>query len=403
MRHNTKKGRTPFKSKRHGKTRRVQRGGALVKDADGNTIGEYNDKTREGRAVYPGVGVYEGHFNENGVPDGQGTLTYVNEDVYTGAWVNDMPRGHGVMTFASGDVYDGGWVDNEMSGRGVMTFASGRVYDGEWLNDEFNGHGIMRYANGREYNGQWANDERNGKGKLSNPDGSSYDGDWANDEMHGQGTYKFENGDVYVGELREGNFSGTGTMRYEPRGVYKGEYKGEWSHDVRHGYGVLTYADGREYKGEWANDQRVYDNVGIARTTDEFMAMCLTATKTEVECRKETCPLCLDEFIDEGNLLWPVMFHNTVTENGEFWSCPVHLKDQIKAGTKCTKCRAELFLTKEQINEQKKPYATKLQSVIRGRQTRKKIRRAKNLAAFNALIPPRSVSRTRSNRHSANF
>jgi len=57
MRHNTKKGIKLLKSKRYGKTRRVQRGGALVKDKDGNTIGEYaDDETRLGRAVYPGVG-----------------------------------------------------------------------------------------------------------------------------------------------------------------------------------------------------------------------------------------------------------------------------------------------------------------------------------------------------------
>lgn len=50
MRHNNKKGSTRFKSTRkmrHGKTRRVQRGGAPrpVKEPDGTQIGEYDDKT----------------------------------------------------------------------------------------------------------------------------------------------------------------------------------------------------------------------------------------------------------------------------------------------------------------------------------------------------------------------
>ena len=441
MIHNTKKGRTPFKSKRYGKTRRVQRGGALVKDADGNTIGEYDDETRLGRAVYPGVGVYEGHFNENGVPHGGGTLTYEDGAVYKGEWVNDMPRGHGVMTFASGNVYDGGWVDNEMSGRGVMTFPSGRVYDGEWSNSACNGHGKMTYAdesesvyegnwldnlkhgegkmtyNGRVYKGNWRNDERNGEGELTYPDGQKYKGEWLNDKMNGQGkmtyaddervyegnwldnkrhgqgklTYpdgeKYEgawdnnqlngqgkmtyaNGDMYVGNWRNNERHGEGTMIYANGDVYKGDFHD----DKRQGHGVMTSANGEVNEGPWFNDERVNYNVSIARTTNEFMTMCLTATKTEVECMNSTCPICMDEFIDEGKLLWPVMFHKTVKNDGtEIWSCPVHLKEQMKVGTKCSNCRTELFLTKEQ----KKPQAaTKLQSVIRGRQTRKKIRRA---------------------------
>jgi hypothetical protein len=311
MRHNTKKGRTPFKSKRHGKTRRVQRGGALVKDNDGNPIGEY-DETGMGRAVYSGVGEYEGHF-ENGVPHGQGTLTYEDGAVYKGEWVNDMPSGHGVMTFASGDVYDGEWVNNEMSGRGVMTHASGRVYDGEWSNSACNGHGIMRYpdggeyngnwldsefhglgimqfADGREYNGQWANDRSTGPGIMRYANGDVYEGNWRNDHMYDpNGRYTFANGDVqfgnwinhgihgvglYEGELNEdGLANGRGKCTFINGNVYEGMwyanymhehgsmkyanddvYEGPWYYGLKHGDGKMTYADGRVYEGDWWND-----------------------------------------------------------------------------------------------------------------------------------------------------
>lgn len=279
MRHNTKKGRTPFKSKRYGKTRRVQRGGALIPVMEkGQQVGEYDDKTRLGRAVYPGVGVYEGHFNENGVPHGGGTLTYEDGAVYKGEWVNDMPRGHGVMTFANGNVYDGGWVDNEMSGRGVMTFPSGRVYDGEWSNSACNGHGKMTYADESVYEGNWLDNLKHGEGTQTHIDGTIYAGNWDADQMNGHGIYTFAPGElerVYEGNTLNGMFNGHGIMRYTNGDVYEGQwandkknghgtmeyasdervYEGNWLDDERHGQGKLTYPDGEKYEGAWDNNQ----------------------------------------------------------------------------------------------------------------------------------------------------
>ena len=31
---------------------------------------------------------------------------------------------------------------------------------------------------------------------------------------------------------------------------------GKWNHDIREGYGVMTYADGGVYTGNWDNDMR---------------------------------------------------------------------------------------------------------------------------------------------------
>ena len=53
MIHNTKKGRTRFKLKQHGKTRRVQRGGAPIPVIKNKVkIGEYDDDTGIGSANY---------------------------------------------------------------------------------------------------------------------------------------------------------------------------------------------------------------------------------------------------------------------------------------------------------------------------------------------------------------
>ena len=205
--------------------------------------------------------------------------------------------------------------------------------------------------------------------------------------------------------------------------------------------------------------ERVHSNARVARTTEEFMSMCLTADKTPSDCMESECPACMDKFIVKGHLLRPVMFHKTVIRrNGtetEIWSCPVHPEEQVKWGqihrSECAMCRQKVFIPKVQKDDimreahQRKP-ATKIQSVIRGHQTRKKtnkkfvqlahnkakqkfvsqwydkpktgltnkVKQERNRAAFNAAFPPSrsrlmtrsnsmTRSKTRSNRHSAGF
>ena len=215
--------------------------------------------------------------------------------------------------------------------------------------------------------------------------------------------------------------------------------------------------------------ERVQSNFAIARTTKEYMAMYLTAYKTQRECMESECPMCMNKFMSNGVLNRPVMFHKTVirrkdgTEK-EIWSCPVHDDEQVKWGqmhrSECAMCRQKVFIPKLQKDDimreahQRKP-ATKIQSVIRGHQTRKKtnkkfvqlahnkakqkfvsqwydkpktgltnkVKQERNRAAFNAAFPPSrsrlmtrsnsmtrrarsnsmTRSNTRSNRHSAGY
>ena len=132
--------------------------------------------------------------------------------------------------------------------------------------------------------------------------------------------------------------------------------------------------------------ERVQSNFAIARTTEEFMSMCLTADKTADECMHNTCPVCFDPFIHRENLVRPVMFHKTVIRGKEIWSCPVHDDEQLKSSpTNCVSCRARLFIPKLQKNDIMKEAhhrkaATKIQSAIRGRQTRKTNKKVVQLA-----------------------
>jgi hypothetical protein len=184
------------------------------------------------------------------------------------------------------------------------------------------------------------------------------------------------------------------------------------------------------------------DKIKIARTTKEYMSVSLTTGKTADECMHNTCPMCQETFMKNGQLVRPVMFHKSHnSKNEEMWVDPVHPEEQAKWGTRCMGCREQLGITNAQLNAIASEYANlhatsnaiKLQSVTRGHRTRKSstgrtvinmVRRQRNRAAFNAAFPPsrsrsrsrarsnsmtrsktqsKSRSKTRSNRHSANF
>ena len=138
---------------------------------------------------------------------------------------------------------------------------------------------------------------------------------------------------------------------------------------------------------------QVHPNVAIARTTEEYMAMCLTADKTDDECMRNTCPICRNEFIHRGNLVRPVMFHKTVKLDGnEIWSCPMHDDEQLQWANghrdECAMCRQKVFIPKlkkanimrEAHHRKAATAATKIQSAIRGRHTRKTNKKVVQLA-----------------------
>lgn len=182
--------------------------------------------------------------------------------------------------------------------------------------------------------------------------------------------------------------------------------------------------------------ERLNSNVKIARTTEEYISMCLNPDYKNV-----ICPICHNKFIVRGHLVRPVMFHKVVNSRGkEVWSCPVHPEEQVEWGKDCTECRAKLSIPALQIDDimaqdhediEMSEARLRLQSALRGRLTRKsssgktvakKVGREReyresrrkfhdsyvkrqqaikqNRAAFNAAFPPsrtRSRSRARSN------
>ena len=62
-------------------------------------------------------GTYKGNLLK--IPEGKGTFTYYNGDVYEGEWINGKKNGKGILTLKDGDVYSGDFSNNLFNGKGI--------------------------------------------------------------------------------------------------------------------------------------------------------------------------------------------------------------------------------------------------------------------------------------------
>ena len=116
--------------------------------------GEYPDYVWKGVGEKDTHPVYKGEV-ENGVPNGQGTFTFISGSKYVGEWKNGEPYGQGTFTFLDGWKYEGGWVFGKYHGQGTWTSPSGYKYDGEWKDGMRSGQGTETWSSGWKYVGEW--------------------------------------------------------------------------------------------------------------------------------------------------------------------------------------------------------------------------------------------------------
>lgn len=64
----------------------------------------------------------------NGKPEGIGTYTYFNNEIYDGQWVNGMKHGSGIWRGSKNDSYIGEWKFGKPDGYGVHTWINGNLY-----------------------------------------------------------------------------------------------------------------------------------------------------------------------------------------------------------------------------------------------------------------------------------
>ena len=82
---------------------------------------------------------YEGSV-QNGIPWGNGTLTYQSGEIYIGQFENGTRNGYGVLTYGEDDIhkrhkFEGGFIDDKRSGGGKLIWKNGAIFEGIYEND----------------------------------------------------------------------------------------------------------------------------------------------------------------------------------------------------------------------------------------------------------------------------
>jgi len=195
--------------------------------------------------------VYTGQFT-HGKKAGEGTLLYTTNDVYQGAWANDLQNGRGVLTLTDGSKYEGDWKDGKKHGQGTFLFANGDQYIGSWREDKPHGEDKMYLSSLTSYEGMWDSGKFHGKGTLHLPHGKIYIGDFVEGMKEGNGIMDWGNGERYEGGWKQDKRHGQGTNTIQDG--WETKYVGTWAGDKKDGNGSVIYLDGSHYEGGWKND-----------------------------------------------------------------------------------------------------------------------------------------------------
>ncbi len=257
---------------------------------------------------------YSGYVNEEGIPNGKGTLSYPDGSVRTGVYENGILNGYGEHTYPNTMTYKGNFKDNLYDGYGVFNWntydefgtlqESGWRYEGEFKNGTMAGCVGTIYFNQAEvglgvyyFKGEMSGFPevkrgQIGEGKIVYPDGTYYIGSIKYDEneqwsRYGQGTQYFQglmdggmvgakDGSVityYVGEFDEaksGWMFGNGVFYLSNFGVPSGYITGYWGGTARFG----SYFDEENPWSEdmlleaWKNTKEYQVDNSISGTTN---------------------------------------------------------------------------------------------------------------------------------------
>lgn len=103
---------------------------------------------------------------------------------YVGQCRNGVPQGDGAVSFTNGDRYQGAFAQGKIEGRGTWTSAKGSTYSGEWRDGKRHGVGTYQWDHGSAYAGDWFYDRRHGMGKLTWPSGDRFEGEFRNNKYY---------------------------------------------------------------------------------------------------------------------------------------------------------------------------------------------------------------------------
>jgi hypothetical protein len=234
-----------------GYDQRSETTGSVSADEEGETGGDY-----------PQAGKTQPKAEEGAEQSKEGLLFEVTgshcQDNFgdTGMYVGTilvtegMPHGEGTMTYDSGRVYSGNWVCGQWHGKGKLLNPNGDTYEGDFIFDARHGMGVYKWDNGDVYTGDFSQDKRNGHGKFCFHNGNVYEGEFRDGMFEGFGRYDFDEGS-YEGEWVEGRYHGEGTLTYASGGKYTGEFRDS----LAHGFGLEVLPDGSKRRGMWEAGQ----------------------------------------------------------------------------------------------------------------------------------------------------
>ena len=225
---------------------------------------------------------FYGGVDDGGLPQGEGTVVYADGGQFQG----ELHHGkrHGVGREENEEaVFEGQFKDDEKDGLGIEYFFDGSRYDGYFVEGIRCGHGTFQDENG-VYHGEWSDGERHGLGTFYYPSGAYCVGLWSNGLMHGRGIYVDPKGDAfgvmyndgvcenktafsdsvlggegedmytYMGDMdADGAPNGLGIQVFSDNG---GQFVGQFTGGMRHGYGTYLSEDGSQFHGHWESDLR---------------------------------------------------------------------------------------------------------------------------------------------------
>lgn len=301
--------------------------------------GTYVNGKREGWGQYLWCNgdKYTGNYKE-GKMHGKGTFHWANGGSYVGQWRNGFIHGYGVRVDIVGDQIEGHFVNGQAHGWANKHFGCGDEYKGFFYRDRRAGYGLYNWASnglaeghwqpspdllaatpaaattlpvvdalsgsevlhglgvflsgssstthsvgleeatvgyrghfqygirvglgegfsgdGTTYSGGWLGGLKHGWGRQCGPgreDGTVawvYDGDFLNNMRHGQGMLVWADESTYTGEWANDLAHGTGCQRFLDSGVWQ-EYSGSFKEGLRHGQGILRVAGLPDRSGVW--------------------------------------------------------------------------------------------------------------------------------------------------------
>ena len=159
------------------------------------------------------------------------------------------------LTYDDGASYIGQVSDGKRHGLGVAELKGGERQAGQWTNDHLNGLGTVRFADDARYAGQWQDGQSTGTGVREKTGAERAEGNFAGGRLEGPALRRTlgDPNTVQAGVWRADALDGPGVESVGDRERYEGTFRA----GRRHGFGLLTGADGIGRAGKWEDGKLV--------------------------------------------------------------------------------------------------------------------------------------------------